>query len=836
MLLVVRQATCIPAALKPDWSTRDSPLQHCALFFLAPSFDYKTKRGGIFFAMKWIVPITSTRAFSKQAFVFWWWLLGFVIHHQAETVLSQPTSQQPSVAPGEEPSSMSSGEPSMTPIVDPSSVPIDEPSSSMPSVEPSPLPSEVHSPLPSVEPRSSTVPSPMPPSDWTQIANAITGEADPDRFGSSVALSADGRRMVVASPGDKKNGINSGSVRIFELVNGSWAQIGNTLRGKSFEHFGAAVAISADGSRVAVGSPGRSDRGRVKVFGLLSSPANTGWIQIGNDIIGSDVGLLGAFGSSVAMSADGNSIVAGAPDNDGDARNSGMVAVFALQFTGSGAEWKQRGLSIFGTLTNEFFGRSVAMSADASTIAGGAPGHDKRSGSVRVFGQPPGPTDDWTDWSQIGKAFTGQDMNHESGRSLAMSANGRRIAVSDARGSGSVSVFERQNESWKPVGNTGKVIESAVRDNTDFYSVAMSPDGSSVAVGCSWADGGDLVKNGIVRVFDQPTSSNPDWAQRGNDIIGVANGDGFGTAVALAENGSILAGGAPSNDGNAPGSETGQVRVFALPAPVKPTKGPSIQPSNQPSDSLSIVPRDTPSTAPSDSSSASPSSSPSAEPSIYPSVTPTATGGINVSCDFSTLTPEVPLTNMEQADKLRNDCSLSVKTSGTMPGRVYSNPPINVFDSLNGVVSKHARDDPDLGAPNRACGPILANGQKGPGRGDGGKPFIKLNGGQTVTNPYKNCAPLGNVLIIQNGDIRVEEKANDSPFGGCIEFEFNGLHVTLTNFGLLDKEDPAEITVRYIQSTQETQGAGEFGFLPITSRFFCCCSSFASRIFVSAFE
>jgi hypothetical protein len=152
---------------------------------------------------------------------------------------------------------------------------------------------------------------------------------------------------------------------------------------------------------------------------------------------------------------------------------------------------------------------------------------------------------------------------------------------------------------------------------------------------------------------------------------------------------------------------------------------------------------------------------------------------------------------------------MSVNPSRTMPGTVYANPPINVFDSLNGVLSKYPRDDPDLGAPNTACGPILDNGKNGLGRGNGGKPFITV-GGQRVENPYKDCDPLGNLLIIQNGDIRVEEKANDSPFGGCMEFEFNGLQVTLNDFGLLDLEETVEITVR--------------NYYPLSMPWLCCCS------------
>jgi hypothetical protein len=166
-----------------------------------------------------------------------------------------------------------------------------------------------------------------------------------------------------------------------------------------------------------------------------------------------------------------------------------------------------------------------------------------------------------------------------------------------------------------------------------------------------------------------------------------------------------------------------------------------------------------------------------------------------VVCDFSVLAPGVSLTNLDQADKLRSDCFMSVKAGGAVPGKVYSDLPIYVVDSRNGVLSKNPREDPDVGAPNRACAAVV-NGQKGPGRGAGGKPLIEVDG-QMIDNPYKNCDPLGNLLVIQNRDIGVEEKADDSLFGGCMEFEFFGLNVVLTDFGILDLETPAEITVCY---------------------------------------
>jgi hypothetical protein len=192
---------------------------------------------------------------------------------------------------------------------------------------------------------------------------------------------------------------------------------------------------------------------------------------------------------------------------------------------------------------------------------------------------------------------------------------------------------------------------------------------------------------------------------------------------------------------------------------------------------------------PSAAPSAAPSPAPTAVPSVSPSPPPVKIG---VFCDFSTLVAGVPLTNSDQAERLRKTCKMSVTPSDTTAGTVYSNPPINIFDSGKSILKEG--DDPDLGAPNRACGRIV-NGQTGPGRGRGGKPLISVDG-QLVDNPYKNCEPLGNLLIIQNGDISVEEKANDSRFGGCMNFEFNGSRVNLIDFGVLDVEEEIEITVR----------------------------------------
>uniref|UniRef100_A0A7S4RYB5 Uncharacterized protein n=1 Tax=Ditylum brightwellii TaxID=49249 RepID=A0A7S4RYB5_9STRA len=87
-------------------------------------------------------------------------------------------------------------------------------------------------------------------------------------------------------------------------------------------------------------------------------------------------------------------------------------------------------------------------------------------------------------------------------------------------------------------------------------SVALSSDGKTFAVGGFFNDGNG-VNAGHARVFYWNGSA---WAQRGDDLDGEAAGDDFGYSVALSSDGKTLAVGAKSNDGN--GNNAGRARVF----------------------------------------------------------------------------------------------------------------------------------------------------------------------------------------------------------------------------------------------------------------------------------
>ena len=97
-----------------------------------------------------------------------------------------------------------------------------------------------------------------------------------------------------------------------------WTPQGNKLVGVGAvgtANQGVSVALSADGNTALVGGPGDGDVGAVWVF----TRSNSVWTQQGNQLIGTGAVGVAEQGWSVALSADGNTAVAGGlSDNGGD--------------------------------------------------------------------------------------------------------------------------------------------------------------------------------------------------------------------------------------------------------------------------------------------------------------------------------------------------------------------------------------------------------------------------------------------------------------------------------------------------------------------------------------
>ena len=213
----------------------------------------------------------------------------------------------------------------------------------------------------------------------------------------------------------------------------------------------------------------------------------------------------------------------------------------------------QIGQDIDGEAADDRSGRGISISSDGSIVAIGArynDGNGDSAGHVRVYQY------NGNNWVQLGQDIDGEVAYDFSGF-VSISSDGSIVAIgagsNDGNGidSGHVRVYQYNGNNWVQLGQD--IDGEAAGDVGGLVSI--SSDGSIVAIGAIGNDGnGDSA--GHVRVYQYDGNN---WVQLGQDIEGEAAGD-WCSRVSINGNGSILAIGAPLNDGN--GSNSGHVRVY----------------------------------------------------------------------------------------------------------------------------------------------------------------------------------------------------------------------------------------------------------------------------------
>jgi hypothetical protein len=282
-------------------------------------------------------------------------------------------------------------------------------------------------------------------SSWIEISTALlNGAATSNYFGESVALSADGKVLVVGAIGVNSN---TGRVYTYDLsgsgINASWTQRTGVLDGaNTSNYFGVSVALSADGKVLVVGAYWvNSYRGRVYTYDLSGSGINASWTQRTGLLDGVDIN--GLFGISVALSADGKILVVGAYSANS---NTGRVYTYDLSGSGINASWTQRTGVLDGAAISNYFGVSVALSADGNVLVVCAIGFNSNTGRVYTYdlsGSGISAT-----WTQRTGLLDGAGTN-DFGRSVSLSADGNVLVVS-------APVFNT---------NTGRVYTYAIGNN-----------------------------------------------------------------------------------------------------------------------------------------------------------------------------------------------------------------------------------------------------------------------------------------------------------------------------------------------------------------------------------
>ena len=257
-------------------------------------------------------------------------------------------------------------------------------------------------------------------------------------------------------------------------------------------HTGNTVSISADGNTIAVGAPheasaatgingnqkddSASNAGAVYVY-----TRNGGnWVQQAY-VKASNAGSGDYFGSSVDLSADGNTLAVAAHWEASDARgingnqadNSIPQAGAVYIFTRSGGRWTQQayikssntgeklsgeGETLVGGGDGDQFGFSLALSADGNTLAVGAVGED----------------------------------------STATGINGNQ-ADNSAVSAGAVYTFRRTGNTWAQQAYIKPQTPAMFAAGDLFgFSLGLSADGNTLAVGVYDEGGSSRSVNGMV--------------------------------------------------------------------------------------------------------------------------------------------------------------------------------------------------------------------------------------------------------------------------------------------------------------------------------------------------
>lgn len=359
-----------------------------------------------------------------------------------------------------------------------------------------------------------------------------------DQFGTALSLSADGSVLAVGAAQtddlraqeDSWMDVNVGSVYLFRRKQQQWYQEAKlkASNADSFDRFGSALTLSADGRTLAVAALGEDSKGDSKAGG-------------------------------------------GAVGDDNQLHNAGAVYLFRYHQ----AQWQQQAfLKASPAEEMEGFGHALSLSADGQWLAVGANRHDglaavgnttqrlNNAGAVYLFRQL---TDQWQLQTRLGARYA--DERDNFGSSVSLNADATRLAVgaqgeaaspgvsgegqdNSAPSAGAVYLFERLDGQWQQQ----VYLKASNGEPNDGFGtqLQLSAKGTTLMVSAPWEDGAggssnnNALQAGAVYVY---ALLGDNWKQTAYLKARMASAlDQFGNALSLNADGTALLVGAAGED------------------------------------------------------------------------------------------------------------------------------------------------------------------------------------------------------------------------------------------------------------------------------------------------
>ncbi len=359
-----------------------------------------------------------------------------------------------------------------------------------------------------------------------------------------VALAANGHTALVGAP---NAGLGGGAAYIYTESGSTWSATPTvTFTGATGGELGSSVALSANGQTALVSAPGAgSGDGAVYVYAQVGGTWSTAPVATFKGGSSSE-----SFGYSVALSGDGQTAIVGAP-----AAFSAVGPAYgaAYVYSEGGGSWSTTPTATFTVSSQQEFGSSLALSANGQTALVGAPGANSDGGAVYVYDEVGGT------WSTIPAATFSGTLDENLGGSVALSTDGQNALVgapAALRGNGAAYVYNETGGSWSA---TPAASFSGTGDQNLGGSVALSGAGQSALVGAPGAGSQD----GAAYVYDEAAGT---WSTTAVATFTGSSGELLGHSVALSGDDQTALLGAPYA-----GSHAGAAYVYDQAATTTPT-------------------------------------------------------------------------------------------------------------------------------------------------------------------------------------------------------------------------------------------------------------------------